>query len=106
MAEEGAFSLGELVNTTDIYKGVWDSIPQRVLDDIYFVLYLGRIILILFIVYIIFLILIKIFKLFLGTKETRILKDINGKLEEMLNILKRKKSGKENGEKKEKSDKH
>ena len=89
-------------NLTDLYPNL---IPQEILNQINFILYLGRIILIFSIIYIIVLILLKIFRLFFGSKETRILKDINRKLEEIVDILRVKKFDKEHG-KKEKSEKH
>ena len=88
------------LNATELSESVWDSIPPRILDNLYFTLYLGKIILILSIAYIGILIFIKIFRLFFGSKESRILKDINNKVGEILDNLRKKKPDKEDSEKK------
>ena len=103
MAIGDEFSLD--LNSSQIYNSIWDSIPQPLMDNFYFLLNLGKIILIFAIIYVIVLIFIKIIGLLFGSKETKMLKSINSKLGEILEIVKRKKGGKEEGDKKGKSSK-
>ena len=101
MAIGDEFSLD--LNSSEIYSGIWDSIPQPLMDSFYFMMSLGKIILVFSIIYVIVMILVKIVGLIFGSKETRILKSIDNKLGEILEIVKRKKGGREDGEKKGKS---
>ena len=83
------------INTSELYSGFWNSIPPELLDKINFMLDIGLIILVVWLVYIGALLLIKLISLFFGTKESRKLGRISEQLDEIIGLLKKGKSGKD-----------
>ena len=69
MAIGDEFSLDSALNTSQIYNGIWDSIPQRMMDSFYSLFNLGKVALIFGIIYVIVLIFVKLIGLFFGSKE-------------------------------------
>lgn len=75
-------------NTSELFSGFWESLPEKIMTQLDFLFFLIRIVLILTIAYFAILILIHLLKFIFGSGETRILRKINNNLEEIIAILK------------------
>lgn len=82
----------EEVNPTDIFSGMWATLPPEILSRISLISQLGKIVFILIIVYIILLILLKIIGFFQGSRRlnkiSKNLESVNEKLGEIADLLK------------------
>lgn len=95
--EEGAsrFNLDNIgVNSTNVLSSFWSSIPEKLANQIDFIIKLLMIAAALGIVYLAIVLFIKIFGVIFGSRETRRLKKISGQLEEIIEILKMNKNQK------------
>lgn len=79
----------DILDPNKILSSFWDSIPSQLNNQINLIVKLGRILLIFSIAYIFILILIKMIGFLFGSKETRILKRINGQLDEVISLMKK-----------------
>lgn len=111
MAIPLAPELGMDINTSQLYSGLWGSIPPAISEKIDFMLNLGIWVLIAGIAYFVILFVIKIMGFIFGLRKDRNLKKIsenleiaNKRLEEITGLLGKKK-GKEENEKEKKGKK-
>jgi hypothetical protein len=108
LEEVSAQSIGDLgVNTSELYSGLWDSVPPEIIGNLGRVTELAAIVLLVTIAYFAVLLIIKLVRFFFGSKESRVLVKINSNLEEILGLLRkgRHKEGKGAEKKKDKKKK-
>ena len=92
MAEEAMLSG---FNMSEVYQGLWNSLPSNISNNLDIALELGAILIIASIIYLVIMVIIKIIGLFFGSKEARRLKLISQQLDEIISLLKKRKPGKE-----------
>lgn len=85
-------ALGDVgINGSELYSGLWNSLPKEFSDKLEFMIFLSTVILMVSVAYVILLIVIKLFRLFFGSRESRGLSKINANLEEILRLMGKKK---------------
>ena len=77
-------------NMSEVYRGLWDSLPSSMSNNLDTAMELGVILIIASIIYLVIVVIIKIIGLFVGSSETRRLKGISQQLDEIISILKKK----------------
>ena len=82
-------------NMSEVYRGLWDSLPNSMSNNLDTAMELGVILIIASIVYLAIVVIIKIIGLFVGSSEARRLKGISKQLDEIISLLKKNKSKKE-----------
>jgi hypothetical protein len=73
--------LGDVINSSEIFTGIWDSMPKNLTNGIGFIFMMIKIILIAVFVYYIILIIIRFVRFIFGTKEARNLKIVSKQLD-------------------------
>lgn len=85
------------LNVSDLYSGMWKSLPPEVLDKFSLVIDLGIALLAVSIAYFVILIIVKLMSFIFGSRESRRLKKISEQLDEVIGLMNTK--GKKKSEK-------
>jgi len=75
------------LNLTELYNSFWKSLPKELLDNIDFLLSIGKIVMIFVAIYFILLLIGMILKWIFGSRESRNLKRISEQLDEIIRLL-------------------
>ena len=89
---------GEL-NVSEMYSGIWSSLPPEMLEKINLLFDLSAAILVIAAAYFVILILVKLISFIFGSSESKRLKRISGQLDEVIELMRgreRKKVEREN----------
>lgn len=91
------------LNKSEIFSSLWNSLPPELLNKFYVITEILIAVLVAGLIYIILLFFIKLIGVIWGSREARNLKKVNGKLDEIISLMKKEKpEGKDKIEKKEK----